>query len=340
MLARRLWIAILVICKTIAKAQNIIQCASSCGDIHDISFPFRLKADPLNRRFQTRNCTLPDYFKTSVPSTSTFDRALTVEYHYLKSTSGTAVTVEYHDRNVPIIYVNCLAPVNSSHYVETNFCGSPFSNSSQGHSYVAIGQGMSISDLAENCGVETVAWASSHGISGDNTSLSVIHAALTYGFELSWKRTFLCRECEDYCSTVGNGVICHRCKDNSGMNLPVPCGSHHFSVLWRLYGGIVMIVVPPFRFLCGFLFLIALIVYKLRRLHLSVYQAIEDFLQIQNNLLPIKQMKPADHPAMNKVVEMLEGDAELVQMPPSPFIAPREINAGDVIETIKISSEV
>lgn len=39
------------------------------------------------------------------------------------------------------------------------------------------------------------------------------------------------------------------------------------------------------------------------------------------------QMKPANRPDMNKVVEMLEGDAELLvhHMPPKPFLAPREI---------------
>lgn len=250
---------------------------------------FLIRAVDPGLEHQTRNCTSPpDYFNTSVPSTSTFDRALTAEYHYLKSTSGTAVTVKHHDRNIPIIYVNCLAPVNSSRYVETTFCGTPFSNSSQSHSYVIIGQNMSISDLAENCSVEMVAWASSHGLSGDNTSLSDIHAALTYGFELSWKPTFLCRECEDYCFAEGDGFICHRCKDSSGMNIYVPCSVHPFFVLTRLYGRIVMILIPPFRFLCGFIFLIALIVYKLRRRHLSMYQSIEDFLQMQSNLLPIK----------------------------------------------------
>ncbi|KAK4482086.1 hypothetical protein RD792_011563 [Penstemon davidsonii] len=36
------------------------------------------------------------------------------------------------------------------------------------------------------------------------------------------------------------------------------------------------------------------------------------------------QMKPSNRPSMNKVAEMLEGDSEL-QMPPKPFLAPREI---------------
>ncbi|XP_060203832.1 rust resistance kinase Lr10-like [Lycium barbarum] len=52
------------------------------------------------------------------------------------------------------------------------------------------------------------------------------------------------------------------------------------------------------------------------------------------------QMNTVDRPAMNKVVEMLEGDIELLHNPPRPFIAPREINAGDAIETIRISSDI
>ncbi|XP_033510174.1 rust resistance kinase Lr10-like [Nicotiana tomentosiformis] len=354
MMLARLWIVIFLTCTTMAKAQNITQCASSCGDIHNISFPFRLKADPHNcgdSRFEldclknrtvislnskryyvleinyrefliraidpglehhTRNCTsFPDHLNTSVPSTSTFARDLTVELLYQKSTSGTIIDVKYHDRNIPIIYVNCLAPVNSSRYVETTFCGSKnktyFSNSSQSHSYVAIGQDMSVSDLAENCSVEMVAWASARGLSGDNTSLSNIQAALAYGFEFSWKRTFLCRECEGYCFAEGDGFVCHRCKDNSGMNLHIPCSVHHFFVLiyTRLYGGIVIILIPPFRFLCGFIFLIALVVYKLRRRHLSEYQAIEDFLQIQGTLVPIKYSYSEIKKMTNKFKEKL-----------------------------------
>ncbi|XP_060202767.1 uncharacterized protein LOC132631188 [Lycium barbarum] len=296
MLAREIWISILLICTTIAKAQNITQCASSCGAVHEISFPFRLKADPLNcgdsrfeldcqnnrtvislnpRRYyvleinyhvfliraidpglkhQTRNCTsFPDYFDTSVPRTSTFGRALTAEYHYLKSTSGAAVIIEYHERNIPIINVNCLAPVNSLRYVETTYCGSqhktPFLNTSQSHSCFAIGQDMSISDLAEKCSWEMVAWASAHGLSGDNTSLSDIHAALTYGYELSWKRAFLCRECEGYCFAEGGGFICHRCKDNSGVNLCIPCKSTFISSFtmfkWNPFSNVLFYKIHP-----------------------------------------------------------------------------------------------
>ncbi|KAL7185224.1 hypothetical protein ACSBR2_027202 [Camellia fascicularis] len=41
------------------------------------------------------------------------------------------------------------------------------------------------------------------------------------------------------------------------------------------------------------------------------------------------QLKPDDRPAMNKVVEMLEGNIELVQMPPKPFLTPQEMPTED-----------
>ncbi|KAK2999704.1 hypothetical protein RJ639_022960 [Escallonia herrerae] len=37
------------------------------------------------------------------------------------------------------------------------------------------------------------------------------------------------------------------------------------------------------------------------------------------------QIKPSDQPSMTKVVEMLEGGGELLQMPPKPFLYPHEI---------------
>ena len=36
------------------------------------------------------------------------------------------------------------------------------------------------------------------------------------------------------------------------------------------------------------------------------------------------QMQPSDRPSMNKVMEMLEGDVEELQMPSNPFMCPQE----------------
>ncbi|KAM3381845.1 rust resistance kinase Lr10 [Capsicum galapagoense] len=356
MLARWFWVAtivLFVICTNISEAQNTTHCSSSCGNIHNINFPFRLKTDPgncgdsrfelecLNNRtvisfdsrkynvleinydefliraidpgleHQNRNCTsFPNYFTAAYPYTPTFD-------------SGVEI--------IPIIYVNCLATVNSSRYVETTFCGSQnktsISNSSQSRSYVAVGQDMSISDLAEGCSVEKVGWATARGVSRDNTSLTSIEAALSYGFELSWKRTFLCRECEASelsCISEGDGFICsRRCYDDRPLNLP--CSINFDGVITIMYSGIVIVSILSLRILFGLVFLTALIAYKWRKRHLSKYQSIEDFLQIQTNLFPIKYSYSEIRKMTNKFKEKLgEGAYGTVfkgKLRSGPFVA-------------------
>ncbi|XP_061336780.1 LEAF RUST 10 DISEASE-RESISTANCE LOCUS RECEPTOR-LIKE PROTEIN KINASE-like 2.1 [Gastrolobium bilobum] len=42
------------------------------------------------------------------------------------------------------------------------------------------------------------------------------------------------------------------------------------------------------------------------------------------------QLKPTDRPSMNKVIEMLEGDTESIEMPPKPSFYPTEMIQGDL----------
>ena len=42
------------------------------------------------------------------------------------------------------------------------------------------------------------------------------------------------------------------------------------------------------------------------------------------------QLKPCDCPSMNKVIDMLEGDIENIEMPPKPSLYPNEMSHGDV----------
>ena len=41
------------------------------------------------------------------------------------------------------------------------------------------------------------------------------------------------------------------------------------------------------------------------------------------------QMKPMDHPSMSKALDMLEGDVELLELPPKPTLYSYEISALD-----------
>ena len=45
------------------------------------------------------------------------------------------------------------------------------------------------------------------------------------------------------------------------------------------------------------------------------------------------QMKPIDRPSMSRVMEMLEGRLELLQMPPKPFLSPNQVTEEDNIAT-------
>lgn len=45
------------------------------------------------------------------------------------------------------------------------------------------------------------------------------------------------------------------------------------------------------------------------------------------------QLKPSDRPSMNKIIEMLEGDVELLVMPPKPFLSPQEEEAEEQVQS-------
>ncbi|BBH05295.1 PR5-like receptor kinase [Prunus dulcis] len=48
------------------------------------------------------------------------------------------------------------------------------------------------------------------------------------------------------------------------------------------------------------------------------------------------QMRPSERPSMNKVVEMLEGDIENLQMPPRPSLYPEQTPTDEVGGTIQV----
>ena len=61
--------------------------------------------------------------------------------------------------------------------------------------------------------------------------------------------------------------------------------------------------------------------------------ATEEGKQLSKKLIIVAlwciQLKPSDRPSMNKVVEILEGNVELLQMPPKPLLTPQELPVED-----------
>ncbi|KAL3819946.1 hypothetical protein ACJIZ3_005851 [Penstemon smallii] len=205
--------------------------------------------------------------------------------------------------NEAVVFIHCVSPVNSLRYVNAAFCGS--SNSSEIYSYVMAG-GLGVSDLEDLCTVDRMDQVSYRRPMRNISSLASIYDGLAYGFKLSWFR-FLCGECErrnGYCSFEGNRITCqqycrvdipfshtfifHICDEDTPHSRLSKCQFECWGINTGLYSAMVVVPILVLKLLCGFPFLIGLVVYKWRRRHLSMDQTIEDFLQGQNNLTPIK----------------------------------------------------
>nr|XP_017215195.1 PREDICTED: rust resistance kinase Lr10-like [Daucus carota subsp. sativus] len=216
--------------------------------------------------------------------------------------------------NTALTFIACSTPViNSSisrRYKRTSVC-----SSSSVTSYVVIGY-MDYSEVENNCTIQKTSWVSSAWPGINKTSFMDIHD-FTYGIELPF-RYLACLKCpapqSPYCLSVRNENYQFDCEPADSW-LPVILFSLEIAV-GALAGGLAYILAflhacllifmaqtdigPPellaagfllpvtARFLCGMAFLLVFLVYKLKRRHLSAYDTIEDFLQGQNNLMPIR----------------------------------------------------
>ncbi|KAL4594832.1 hypothetical protein ACB092_12G047300 [Castanea dentata] len=126
------------------------------------------------------------------------------------------------------------------------------SNSSISHSkrykYITTGT-ISAKDVRDSCKVEQMVLTSCRGNDNQNISCTEVHNKLVYGFELSWI-----------------GILCE-----------THCGR-----------GRVLLSYLTARMVLGTSWVVALLIHKWRRRHLSTDDAIEEFLESQNNFMPIR----------------------------------------------------
>ncbi|XP_031116043.1 PR5-like receptor kinase isoform X2 [Ipomoea triloba] len=200
---------------------------------------------------------------------------------------------------VPIIFLRCPFPMKSFTFVEmTKECWNdknssgrnapPLYPSAGGYAYAKVGR-LNASDLRISCGVELITMTSSWRVQENNVSSQInvsrlleIHDALRYGFELSWfqavcRQRCWSRECE--LDDTTNEITCWR---NYGLlqQRIIPWALQIVGKLAWLITVLKIIIGVP----CAIVFLII----KFRRRHLSEFDAIENFLSSENNLLPIR----------------------------------------------------
>ncbi|XP_048330648.2 rust resistance kinase Lr10 [Ziziphus jujuba] len=204
---------------------------------------------------------------------------------------------EYVELTKAITYVKCANSVSHPLYVDAAPCTNNATNTSSStlapYSYVYVGW-LNSSELRPSCQIEHMSFIASKGLIHGDEKLSYedVHNQLVYGFELSWLRG---RETPDrpLCFLdPSNQVRCGFRKICTYFAvigfMPMICAQQsniqrHFELLIKIIGSCIMI-----RFLLGTLFPMVVLIYRWRRRHLSMYDTIEDFLQRNNNLMPIR----------------------------------------------------
>nr|TKR90607.1 hypothetical protein D5086_0000231680 [Populus alba] len=183
--------------------------------------------------------------------------------------------------------MSCENTVNSTLYVDTapyslNNGSVNCSNSTlvTRSNYVTLG-GMDASDLMELCTIEKIFLLPKKNYT--DKSFEEIRSDLAYGFELSWYN-INCENCTLGCYIDSSDR--RQCIDFGDIFWDTLLGKVidaflNISVLFALHNGLKVVCGTP----CVIIFLI----YKWRRRHLSVYDTVEQFLQGQNNLMPVRE---------------------------------------------------
>ncbi|KAG2711823.1 hypothetical protein I3760_04G095200 [Carya illinoinensis] len=349
-----------------AKDTNQDCVPSSCGNIPNISPPFRLADDPPNcgdRRYtlscQDNHTVLflfsIEHYVQEINYTSQTIRVVDSgiqkgNFSYITGCFRLRANTPYYptrsiDRSIQyMVLLNCEKRVNSPRYLNKSACfgnrayasNSSSSQPEAGFRYVLYNQAKA-GDVEDLCQVEHIfqtSWPSVRNLLPEDPSgisCTDLYNLLLYGFEISWSQycgkcgifefsdTNLC--CERHTGILGipyrvytafRGIVDlsysviddkvrqtergRRIDDRirsylTGWYDEGDLGSHLkillplmiITINLGLFHGAKIIMATPF--VIGFL------IYKWRRRHLSAFDIIEEFLQNNNNLMPIRPIK-------------------------------------------------
>uniref|UniRef100_F6HAL3 Protein kinase domain-containing protein n=2 Tax=Vitis vinifera TaxID=29760 RepID=F6HAL3_VITVI len=196
-------------------------CTSSCGNIHNISYPFRLKDDP-------ESCGESEYELACENNRTIL---------YLYSGKYKVEEIKYENFTIRVVDDFSSLPLDSCTY--RNFTlQSPIR-------YWLSHENSALNFIDCEAPINLEVWVSTCGQKIDDSSCSGIHDGLRYGTGLHW------------CKCLSS--VCPRC-----------------------------VAIVAVRALLGSPCVLIFLIYKWRRRNLSMYHAIEEFIQAQNNLTPIR----------------------------------------------------
>ncbi|KAG6714988.1 hypothetical protein I3842_05G228000 [Carya illinoinensis] len=268
---------------------------SSCAN-HDIRYPFRLEG-------KSTNCSDPRYELSCESNHSllyndfggkyyvqqinydkktirlvdsgiqednfSFIPRIFINQYIIRNGSSQPMDPRYRttDGSKGVVIVNCEKPImnNRSSYLhlETSTCSNyPLSSRySQRYLYllVLLDGKLPVMDVEDSCKIEQMSLTSRSGDFYPNISRTDLHNVFLSGFELRW-------------------II-----RSDAYSLPATIAILILQFGWLLFGlwrGLLTVLGTPF--------VVVFLIYKWRRRHLSMYDAIEEFLQNQNNLMTIR----------------------------------------------------
>jgi hypothetical protein len=221
-------------------------CAPSCGNIHNISYPFRLDSDPENCGDQMYNLSCENdqtvlylyggrYYVREINYNNYTIRVVDPGVvndndSFIPSYSLDEISFNYWDpyqrsrtNMAPVshimIFVKCEKPVNSGYHLNISACfedGVVYSsNSSLSHSkmyrYVLFSR--RAEDLGDLCQVEQISltsWSERYDDNFRNISCTEFYDELLFGFQLFWYRAYCgsCGYAYCYLDSANNTVSC------------------------------------------------------------------------------------------------------------------------------------
>ncbi|CAL9005874.1 unnamed protein product [Prunus brigantina] len=226
---------------------------SACGNIQNITSPFRLANDPNQSNCPNRKYYLFCYNNLTVLEVHS-------GHYYVQAINYDNFTIRVVDPGIRNNDFSSIPRYSLSIYNFTYFDNFELASSTTPITFfkcakaVNLSVNITASDMEDGCRIEWTTLMSKSFLYGKDRNFSYhdIHKALGYGFELHYfPRT----------SFFPSGI---------------------YQSLMK-FGTYLLI-----RFIFGVPFLAAFLIYKRRRMHSSMYSSIEDFLQSDNNLIPIR----------------------------------------------------
>ncbi|XP_058724486.1 LEAF RUST 10 DISEASE-RESISTANCE LOCUS RECEPTOR-LIKE PROTEIN KINASE-like 2.4 [Vicia villosa] len=292
-------------------------CSQRCG-VHNITHPFRLKNSPKhcgderynlscenNNQLMLYYNSVGKYHVQSINYNNFTIRLLDFNYsnysilHPLGSYNFTSDNTEtspyqvygdlYKSLVKPILYLNCPNRVQYSEdiYFPTPICinisdSYPQQRNSSYVNSIKFGYDKSLSRLGleDGCRIEFM-YLTSWGLQDGNNNMSCtdIRSMMLYGFELSWLNSL----CKDGWSSYLDENGQHGCDHDENWSFLALV-----VIAILIYIGMFFGCLFGVKIIFGVPSIVVLLIYKWRQKHLSIYDGIEDFLQSDNNIIPLR----------------------------------------------------